>query len=201
MSKFSFFVFGHTRLQFVTLTTMEVFYLLSLRSIACLHWFKFHKSGFKSTLVVLPCPTMQVLVEDVVYVSQCGIPMYVWDALYLWICDDPGLISWSDQIVGAAACSHQSFSSKLLTPKDVSSFILVNITNRSHQVNSRSMIGPCFAVVVYDETRWPMLNVHLSYKPPYSWRIIFWSGGCPRQFSGLNFSGLWHIPKGPVVRG
>ena len=28
-----------------------------------------------------------------------------------------------------------------------------------------------------------MLNVHLSYKPPGSWRILFWSGGYPRKFS------------------
>ena len=33
------------------------------------------KKGLKSPLVVLPCLTMQVLVEDVMYVSQGGIPM------------------------------------------------------------------------------------------------------------------------------
>ena len=30
------------------------------------------------------------------------------------------------------------------------------------------------------------LNVHLSYKTPSSWRILFWSGGHPRQFSHLK---------------
>ena len=27
------------------------------------------------------------------------------------------------------------------------------------------------------------MNVHLSYNPPSSWRILFWSGGRPRQLS------------------
>ena len=31
-----------------------------------------------------------------------------------------------------------------------------------------------------------MLNVHLSYKPTSYWRIMFWSGGYPSQFSRLK---------------
>ena len=31
-----------------------------------------------------------------------------------------------------------------------------------------------------------MLNIHLSYKPPSSWRIMFCPWGYPRQFSRLN---------------
>ena len=41
-----------------------------------------------------------------------------------------------------------------------------------------------------------MLNAHLPYKPPSSYRIIFWYGGCPRQFSHLEkFSALVN-PRG-----
>ena len=32
-----------------------------------------------------------------------------------------------------------------------------------------------------------MLNMHISYNPPNPWRILFPSGGCPRQFSCLKF--------------
>ena len=38
-------------------------------------------------LIVLLYPTMQVLVEDAMYVSQGNIPMYGGDAEYKWICD------------------------------------------------------------------------------------------------------------------
>ena len=31
-----------------------------------------------------------------------------------------------------------------------------------------------------------MLNIHLSYNPPGSWRKIVWSGGYPSQFSHLK---------------
>ena len=46
-----------------------------------------------------------------------------------------------------------------------------------------------------------MFNVHLSYKPPNSWRILFQSGGCPRQFSCLkNFRALV-VPNGGCHKG
>ena len=31
-----------------------------------------------------------------------------------------------------------------------------------------------------------MLNMHIGYNPPSSWRILFWSGGRPRKFSHLK---------------
>ena len=84
--------------------------------------------------------------------------------------------------------------------------ILVSLTNRSHQVNSRSLFVPCLAVVVYDETWWPILSVHISYKPISSWRILFWYGGLPRHFSRLkNFrsmvlpGGVWR--KEVIIQG
>ena len=49
--------------------------LPSFRSRVCLHWYRFQKSGLKSTPVVLLCPTMQGLAEDAIYVSQGGLPM------------------------------------------------------------------------------------------------------------------------------
>ena len=82
--------------------------------------------------------------EDVIYVSQGGIPMSVGDAAYQWSCEDPGLTSRYDQIVGASACLYKSFFAKLLTPKDGVNFILASLTNRIHQVDSRILIGPCF---------------------------------------------------------
>ena len=76
ISSFSCFIFIHMRLQHVTITTMKgFFYLPYVRSIGFLHWYRFHQSGFKITLVVLPWLAMQVLVEDAIYVSQGKIPM------------------------------------------------------------------------------------------------------------------------------
>ena len=100
--------------------------------------------------------------------------------------EESGLTSRSDQTTGVLACPQKNFSEKILTPKDDDSFILASLTNRGHQVNSRSLIDPCFAVVVYVEIWWPMLNVHLSYNTPSYWRILFCSGGRPRQFSFLK---------------
>ena len=65
---------------------------------------------------------------------------------------ESGLTSWSDQPEVVWACPKQSFYAKLLTPKDGGSFVLGSLTNRSHEVNSRSLFFPCFAVVVYVET-------------------------------------------------
>ena len=48
--------------------------------------------------------------------------------------------------IGALEYPHPRFSTKLLTPKYGSRFILESLNNRSHQVNSIIMIGPCFAV-------------------------------------------------------
>ena len=78
---------------------------------------------------------------------------------------------------------------------------MAGLTNRSHRVNLRSLLGPCFEVVVYNETWGPMLNLHLSYKPPSSWRILFCPGWFPKQFIRLNFSGPWWSPAGAAVRG
>ena len=68
------------------------------------------------------------------------------------------------------------------------------------------MLALYFAVVLYNETWLPMLNVNLSYKPLSSCRILFWSGGYPRQFSHLKNlralvvpSGCWH--KGIILQG
>ena len=41
-----------------------------------------------------------------------------------------------------------------------------------------------------------MLSVHLSYKPPSSWSILFCSGGRPRQFSCLKKFRSLVFPRG-----
>ena len=96
------------------------------------------------------------------------------------------LTSRSNQPVGASAYLQQKLTKKLLTPNYNSSFILAILTNRSHQFNSIILLGLCLSVVVYNETRWPMLNLHLSYKPPSSCRVLFRSGDCHRKVSCLK---------------
>ena len=76
-----------------------------------------------------------------------------------------------------------------------------SLTSRSHRVNPRSLLGPCFAVVVYVETWWPTLNVKLSYKPPSYWRILFWSRICPRQFIYLKIFRALVVPGGGCCKG
>ena len=38
--------------------------------------------------------------------------------------------------------------------------------------------------------------MHQSYKPPNSWRILFWSGGCPSQFSNMKHFRALVFPVG-----
>ena len=114
--------------------------------------------------------------------------------------EDYSLPSWSDQPAGVLACLQWIFSSKLLNPKDDGSFILASLTNKSHQIYSRILLGPCFAVVVYVEAWWAILNVQLSYKPPSSCRV--W----PRQFILLKKFMALVVPgrgfrKGVILRG
>ena len=51
-----------------------------------------------------------------------------------------------------------------------------------------------------------MLNVHLSYKPPDSCRILFRSGGSPRKFSCMKIFRALVVPgrfclKGGIFQG
>ena len=46
-----------------------------------------------------------------------------------------------------------------------------------------------------------MLNMNLSYKTPSPWRIVFWSVGCPRQFSRLKKSRALVVPSGGCRKG
>ena len=41
-----------------------------------------------------------------------------------------------------------------------------------------------------------MLNVHLSYKPLVSWRMLFWYGVRPSHFSLLENFKAWVVPGG-----
>ena len=45
-----------------------------------------------------------------------------------------------------------------------------------------------------------MLNVRISYRPPSYWRILFWSGGHPRQFSRLKKFRALVVPRGGYRR-
>ena len=167
----------------------------------CLNWYSFHKSGFKSTPFVLLVPTMQEFVEDVINVSQYKIPMSGGDATYQWSCYNSSLNSHSYQLSGVSAWPQKSFSAKLSTPKDGGRFILACLTNRNYHVNSISLLGQCFIVVVYDETGLPMLNIHLSYKPPSSCRILLLSGRISRQVSCLKKFRSLVVPGGGFHKG
>ena len=60
---------------------------------------------------------------------------------------------------------------------------------------------PVFCSYVYDETWWPMFNVHLNYKPPSSWRVLYWSKGIPRQFTRLKRFRYLVVPGGGCCKG
>ena len=46
-----------------------------------------------------------------------------------------------------------------------------------------------------------MFNVHLSYKPPSSFRILFDSEGCPRQLICLKKCRALVVPSGGLPKG
>ena len=120
--------------------------------------------------------------------------------------EDYGLTSRYDQPERILACPQQSFYANILTPKDGGRFVLASLTDRSHQVNSRNLLGPCFTVVVYVEIWRPMLNVQLSYKHPSSWRILFRYWGRTKQFSCLKKFRALVVPgrgcrKGIILQG
>ena len=102
------------------------------------------------------------------------------------MCLAPELTSRSDQPVGASDYPQWSFCTNLLTPKDGGRFTLESLTNRSHQVDLRSPHSPCLISCVQDETGWWLLNVHKSYNPISSLRIMFWYWGRLRQLSNLK---------------
>ena len=72
----------------------------------------------------------------------------------------------------------------------------MSLTNGSHQVNSRILRSPFFVSCVQDETGWWMFNMHLSNNPPSPWRILFWYGRLPRQFSRLKKFKALVVPVG-----
>ena len=133
---------------------------------------------------------------------QCMFPSmgYQFQLKGCWLsvdlCVAPEIISRSDQQVGASDWPQWIFSAKISNSEGRKYFTLANLTNRSHWVSLRSLLGPCFAVVVHNETWWPMLNVHLSYKPLSSWRMLFWSGGYLSQFSLLKKIRALVVPGG-----
>ena len=123
---------------------------------------------------------MQYMFPRVRY--QCQLKGF-WSSLDLFL--EPELTSRSDKSVGASYYPQWSFSENLLTPKGGGRFTFASTTNISHQVDLISLRIPCFIFKSLCKMN-PMLNLHLSYKPPSSWRILFWSGGYPRQFIYLK---------------
>ena len=45
------------------------------------------------------------------------------------------------------------------------------------------------------------MNVNLSYRPPISWRLLIWYGGCPRQFSLMDKFRALVVPVGGYRKG
>ena len=90
--------------------------------------------------------TMQELVEDLMYVYQGNIIMFGGYDAYQWICEEYGLTSLSDQLVGTSAYPKRILFANQSNPKYISIFIFASITRRSHQAKSRIMLGLCFKV-------------------------------------------------------
>ena len=74
------------------------------------------------------------------------------DSAYQLSYEEPGLISQSNQLVSAFSYLYLGCCENILTPKVYDIFILAILTKISHQVNSRSLFGPCLAVFVYNKT-------------------------------------------------
>ena len=179
------------------------FYPPYVRSRGCMYLYRFHKSGFKRTPVVLMCPTVQGLVEDVMYVSQGKIPIYEGGATYQWSCEESGLTSWSDQLAFTSAGLQRSLYSNILTPKCGGSFILASLTNRSHQVDLKSLRGPYIVNRSFCRTKtgnqcWtytyvislPVLEGYYFGMEDSSGSSVVWKS-----------SGPWWSPSGNAVKG
>ena len=92
--------------------------------------------------------TMQVLAEYAMYIVQGEMLMHGGDAYWgVDLCLEPELDSYYGQPRGASYQQQKNLTTELLTPKDGNSSVLVDITNRSHRVNSIILLGPCFTVV------------------------------------------------------
>ena len=146
-------------------------------------WYRFTEIRFKSTCVIYAASYVGIG-------GRCDACLPKWDTnvcRVCWIsvelCLAPEITSWYDQPLGDSYYLQRSFSEKLVTAKEGVSFTLASLTNISHQVNPRILHGPCFVSCMKDEPMWWLLNMHLTYNPPSSWRILFWYGGCPGQFS------------------
>ena len=85
------------------------------------------------------------------YISQGELPMSGWYAYHHKNFEEPSLTSRSDQLVGAFSCHHQSFYSKLLTPKYGVSFTFASLTNGIQQFNLISLCILCFVSFFSDE--------------------------------------------------
>ena len=55
-------------------------------------------------------PTIQLLVEDAIYIYQDEMLISGGDSAYQWTCEDPSNNSRSDQLVGILVWTQKSFS-------------------------------------------------------------------------------------------
>ena len=113
-----------------------------------MHWFMFHKSGFKSTHIVLLHPNMKGLMKDLMKIYQTDIPMsigYAYWGVYLWT--SPDITLWSIQPRGASHLLQIIPSTKISTINNGGSFTMVRLTKINYQVNLIRVLGPCFTVV------------------------------------------------------
>ena len=56
------------------------------------------------------------------------------------------IVVWSFLLVGALVSPHKKLPAKILTPKGAGIFVLASLTDRIHQVDLRSLHGPCFVL-------------------------------------------------------
>ena len=88
---------------------------------------------------------IQGLVENVMYISQGGILMSVRDEYWgVDLFPAPDLTFQSGQQRGSSSYFQKKITTKILTLKDGSNFMLASLSNIIHQVNMIILRGPFF---------------------------------------------------------
>ena len=94
-------------------------------------------------------PTMKGLGEDAMYISQGVLPMSTEVMLRIIKAREVRsyLMVWStSRRIGVPT---EKLLCKYIDPVGLRYLILASLNNIIHQVNSRSLLSPCFAVFVY----------------------------------------------------
>ena len=142
------------------------------------------------------------MVEDAMYVSQGVIPISA-EGMPVTSKSVPGvcylITFWSDS--RRLRLPAVKLLCKAIEPQMTAVVHLGTYNKQRSPGEFKKPDRPCFAVVVYNETWWPMYNVHLSYNPPISWRIMFWSVGIPQAVQLFEKFRALVVPGGGCRKG